>query len=292
MKRDDLTGVELSGNKVRKLEYLLGDAKNKKAEYIFTCGGEQSNHARATVFAAAQLGFKSRIFLWGRERKSAEGNLFMNKFLNTEIVYLDKKQYWNVSDIMAAEKRKLEKKRIKVYTIPEGGSSALGIWGYIDFANELKKQADLKSFNAVLTAAGSGGTAAGLLIGLKLLGINKKIFAVNVLYSKHQIEEKIVNLVEDCLKKFNIKKKINLNDLEILDGYSLEGYKNIDKEKIDLIREFARSTGIILDPAYTGKAFFAFNKLFLKGKKNCTVLFLHSGGLFGVFAKRDKYLGI
>ena len=96
IKRDDFTGVELTGNKVRKLEYILYDAKKKNCDYIFTSGGDQSNHARATCIASTAFGFKSRLFLWGSEKNVPDGNLFLDKLTGTEIEYLTKKEYKNV----------------------------------------------------------------------------------------------------------------------------------------------------------------------------------------------------
>jgi D-cysteine desulfhydrase len=289
IKRDDLTGMELSGNKVRKLEYILAQAMKEKADTVFTCGGEQSNHARATAIAAAKLGMKSKLFLWGTDKNNSDGNLFIDKLLGCEITFLNREKYSQVNEIMFEESKKLLKKGKKVYVIPEGGSTTLGIWGYISFVQELNKQIDLKMINGILTAAGSGGTAAGLLLGSSLLKLNLKIYAVNVLYSESVIRNKIIQLADAGNLEYKLGAKINRDDLVILDGYSKEGYKNISNDKLKLIKSFFGQTGILLDPAYTGKAFTAFNDNFL-GKKKGKVLFNHTGGLFGVFGKRKEYL--
>jgi D-cysteine desulfhydrase len=165
IKREDFTGLELSGNKVRKLEYLLYKARKEKTNFIFTCGGDQSNHARATVAASASLGIKTKLFLWGKDSKLADGNLFINKFIGADVKYLNKKEYSSVIHIMEDEKKRLEKNGQKVFIIPEGGSSTLGIWGYINFIEELKRQLIFRSLKGILTAAGSGGTSAGLIVG-------------------------------------------------------------------------------------------------------------------------------
>lgn len=292
IKRDDFTGLELSGNKVRKLEYLLYKAKKNRATLIFTCGGEQSNHSRATVAAAKAAGIRTKLFLWGKESTKAEGNLFIDKFLDAEICYLSKNEYFSVDGIMEANRLELEKKGEKVFVIPEGGSSALGIWGYINFIDELKKQTDIKKIKGILTAAGSGGTSAGLLVGAAMNKLNTKIIAVNVLYPASEIRAKILSLAQQCVEEFRLPCRIDEKNLEVMDGYSVEGYKNITDEKLRVIKSFAQSTGIILDPAYTGKAFYAFNENFLKNKKNTGVLFVHTGGLFGAFSKTKKYLSV
>lgn len=131
IKRDDYTGSDFLGNKIRKLEYLLYEAKKLKSDIVFTCGGVQSNHARATASADAKLGLRTKLFLWGEEKKQADGNLFLNRMYGAEIVYLDKKEFDNVDEIMFEERKKMIKKGKTVYVIPAGGSSTLGIWGYI-----------------------------------------------------------------------------------------------------------------------------------------------------------------
>ena len=289
IKRDDFTGMETSGNKIRKLEYLLYQAKKEKADYVFTCGGEQSNHARATAFAAVSLGMKSKLFLWGNNSSNADGNLFLDKVLGCKFRFLSRNEFGNANTIMAEEKISLEKKGKKVFIIPEGGSSPLGIWGYIHAIEELQKQNIFKQCNSILTASGSGGTTAGLLLGSLLSKKNLKIFAVNVLYSKYEIRNKILSLAEQAIKDFRLPVKLEENRLEILDGYSQEGYKQISDDKISLIKKFARSTGIIFDPTYTGKAFKAYFDNILSVKTSKT-LFIHTGGLYGVFSKRKKYL--
>lgn len=290
IKRDDLTGLELSGNKVRKLEYLICQALKEKATTVITYGGEQSNHARATAFAAIPQGLKVRLLLWGKEQKVPEGNLFLNSFLGARIKYLSFKEYGRIDSVLEKEIEKQEKKGEKVYAIPEGGSSALGIWGYIDIIDELRNQLDFKKVKGILTAAGSGGTSAGLLIGAALNKLNIKIYAVNVLYPKEVIKNRIITLAYEWIRQFKIQCKIDIKNLEVIDGYSKEGYKDISSSKLSLIKSFAGSSGILLDPAYTGKAFTAYYDHFIKGKKRSDVLFIHTGGIFGVFDKRKEYL--
>jgi D-cysteine desulfhydrase len=290
IKRDDYTGSDFLGNKIRKLEYLLFEAKKEKADIIFTCGGDQSNHARATASASAKNGFKTKLFLWGKENNKADGNLFLDKMYGSEIVYLNKAEFSKVDEIMTEERSKMVKKGKRVYVIPAGGSSTLGIWGYINFINELKKQINLKSIDGLFSACGSGGTAAGLLVGAALYKVKLKIFAVNVLLPKEIIRKKVLQLAEGTVLDFKMNCKIDDKNLEIVDGYSKEGYKNISEKKIKLITEFAKGTGILFDPAYTGKAFYAYNDLILERSRGKKVVFLHTGGIFGTFPKRNEYL--
>lgn len=291
IKRDDLSGMELSGNKIRKLEYLLYQAKNEGAEIIFTCGGEQSNHARATAFAATSIGLKIKLFLWGKDTKYPQGNLFLNKFIDTDIKFISKKEYLNINKIMEIEKKNSSKSK-NIFIIPEGGSTPYGIMGYVNVINELLEQIEPTIIKGILIAAGSGGTAAGLLLGASINNLNWKIFAVNVLYDKKEILNRIFQTIENTKKQFNLNVNINEKNLEILDGYSIEGYKNISSDKIRLIKSFAKETGIILDPVYTGKAFFAYYDNFFKQKNNSCILFIHTGGIFGIFNKTKRYLSV
>lgn len=290
IKRDDYTGTDFSGNKIRKLEYLLYQANRDQVEIIFTCGGEQSNHCRATASAAARLGLKTKLFLWGEDSKHSDGNLFLDKLYGAEITFLNKKNYLNVNEIMAEERDQLIKKGRRVYVIPEGGSTTLGIWGYITFIDELSKQTDLRKIDGILSAAGTGGTAAGMLVGAALHKLKLTIYVVNVLYSAEEIKKKIMFLAEGVVADYNLDCKVDESNLVILNGYSTEGYKKISDNKLKLISNFSKETGMLLDPTYTGKAFKAYYDNFLKKVKSNRVIFLHTGGLFGAFARRKKYL--
>lgn len=288
MKRDELTGVELTGNKVRKLEYLLYDAKKKKSDIIFTSGGDQSNHARATCIAAVANGFESKLFLWGNQNQKPDGNLFLDKLTGTDIKFLTKKEYKNVFQIMEDESKLLKNKM--AYVIPSGGSTIVGIWGYINFVKELSEQIDLKKIQGITFANGSAGTAAGILVGSALLGLNLKLFPVMVLDTKEQVYEEIKDLALRCVDEFKLGVKVNMQNVEIIDGYSKEGYKKIAPEKIKLINKFFKETGILLDPTYTGKAFNAYYDKFLTAGKGNKIIFLHTGGIYGAFAKKKNYL--
>jgi D-cysteine desulfhydrase len=290
MKRDDLTGSELSGNKVRKLEYLIAEALKEKADVVITCGGIQSNHARATTIAACRAGLKTKLYLWGSESSIPDGNHFLNIMYGADIEYLTKREYDNINAIMQDEGKYLSKKRKHAYIIPEGGSTTKGIYGYINFVNELKNQIDIDSINGIVVACGSGGTAAGIIAGLSYHKSDFKVYAVNVLYEEHEMRKKILNLAQAAILEFNLNCRLRNENLIVLDGYSREGYKSINKDKIKLIRSFAKETGILLDPAYTGKAFKAYNDRFLMRNKGMKNLFLHTGGIFGIFGRTDEYI--
>lgn len=293
IKRDDYTGIEWTGNKIRKLEYLIFDALHKKANVLITCGGTQSNHARATAAVAARLGFKSILYLRGKNPKQMDGNLALDKLFGAEIRYVSQEEYDNIEEIAEKEINSLKKKGLKAVFIPEGGSSPLGIWGYIECTQEIARQ--LKSFknkpSHIVTAVGSGGTLAGLVVGKKLYGIKSHLVGVNVLKTAGDFEKIICDLANECSRKYKLGIKVNSKDFTILDGYSTEGYENISNEKLELITFISQDYGILLDPTYTGKAFYGMVDHFIyQGNEFNRLMFIHTGGIFGIFPKMKKYL--
>lgn len=291
IKRDDLTGCELSGNKIRKLEYLLYDAKKKKANVILTCGGKQSNHARAVTISTKKIGLNTKLFLWGNAKSKLSGNLFLNVVNNAEIQFLNKKEYDKVNEIMFEEAIQLKKKKgLNAYVIPEGGANVIGSYGYFSFVDELLTQIELNKLEGIVVAAGSGGTAAGILAAMSYYKLKTKVVAVNVLYDKSTIQKKIITFAQALLNELKIESELLSENLVILDGYSEEGYKKINQDKIKLIRSFVKETGILFDPVYTGKAFFAYYHNYVKNNLGMKYLFVHTGGLFGVFGRENEYL--
>lgn len=282
IKRDDFTGSELSGNKVRKLEYIFKDLISKGYNRIITYGGEQSNHCRATAVAGLKLGLKTKLYLWGNESKEVTGNQLFYKLSGAETVYLDEKTYINIEEYLSNENN-------EGYLIPEGGSSVFGVLGYINFVLEMKDFIESNSIKGIWLAGGSGGTAAGLILGISFFNLNIQINVVNVLYDKATLLKKINKVTDDFMRHFDYSFKVDFNKLNIVEGFSDEGYKHITDEKIEIINKLFKETGILLDPAYTGKAFYAFNQKIL-GNYIEDNLFLHTGGLFGVFPKINEYL--
>ncbi len=293
IKRDDYTGIEWSGNKIRKLEYIIYDALSKKANVLITCGGVQSNHARATAAIGARFGLKTILYLRGKEPKSYKGNLALDKLFDAEINFISAEEYENIHEIAEKKNNELKKKGFKAVFIPEGASSPLGIWGYIECAKELSAQLrNVKNKpNHIVTAVGSGGTLAGLLVGTKLFNLKSKLIGFNVLKTSDDFEKIVFNLATQCIKKYKLNVKISTKDFEIIDGYSTEGYENISQEKLEFLTFVSQDYGIILDPTYTGKAFYGMIDHFIYHENEFNgLLFIHTGGIFGVFDKIQKYL--
>ena len=303
VKRDDLTGVELTGNKVRKLEFVLADALQQKADIVLTCGGAQSNHSRATVVAAARLGLRSRLILRTPDpfnTPALEGNLLLDRLAGSDIVWITPEHYKRRDEVFAREADRLRRAGSKPYVIPEGASNALGAWGYIHGAAELKQ--DIKKLprgssrrTTIVHAAGSGGTTAGLILGTKLLGLNARIVGINVCDDRDYFIKAIGEICEDCISRYGLKISFSReSDIEIVDGYVGLGYAQSRPEELSLIVELASTEGLFLDPVYTGKAFFGMVQELRRDARvfGDQIIFLHTGGIFGLFPKAAELAAV
>jgi D-cysteine desulfhydrase len=287
IKRDDLTGFLLSGNKVRKLEFILYDALKKKADTLITCGGFQSNHCRVVAILAAQFGLKSLLILWGDGEPRVEGNYFLDKLAGAKIKFVPKEKHEELDGIMSEEAKKLKLQGKNPYIIPEGASNHLGIWGYIQTAKEIKMQLDKLNLkiDKIITAVGSGGTYAGLFLGAKLFKFKARIIGFNVNFTANYFVEKIDKLMGETISNYNLNVKYEKGEIKIIDGYVGAGYGQTQEKEITLIKNITQKTGLIFDPVYTGKAMFGLlDQIRLGGFSNKEkILFLHTGGTFGLF---------
>lgn len=276
LKRDDFTGTEISGNKVRKLEYAIAQALDNNCDTIITIGSIQSNHCRATAAVCAKLGLECHLILKG-EIKDIEGNLFLDYILGANV-------HMVVDDTEVEEKvekltTNLENQGKKPYIIPVGASNPIGTFGYINSYEEILKQEkdmDIK-FDLIAIPVGSGGTYGGLWYGNYINNNDKKILGFAVCDS----EEYFKDVVKDILTE--IDNEINsFESLEINDSYTGEGYAKATKEELEFYYEIGKTEGIVLDPCYTGKAFRGLIKEIELGNiKEDNILFIHTGGLMG-----------
>jgi len=294
IKRDDLTGSELSGNKVRKLEFCMAEATAEGARVVITCGGVQSNHARATAVAAARLGLRPLLVLRGAEPAESDGNLFLDRLAGAEIRFITQEEYENVNEMMAHIARERSASGERAYVIPEGASYPPGVFGYIKAAEEIaatEKELGIE-FNSIVIAVGSGGTYAGLLFGKRIFGLKATIVGINVLDTPAYFAGRIAGISEDFISAYGPRyhgapwfKPIKASEVEIAGGYEGPAYAVPAEEGLDLIRTFARKLGHFLDPTYTGKAMLGVIGEAAKGrwKKSDNVLFIHTGGIFSLF---------
>lgn len=288
VKREDLTGLLTTGNKIRKLEYLLADARERACDTVVTCGGAQSNHARATAALAAQLGIQCVLLLRGAREAALEGNLLLDRLFGAEILPVTPDEYRRIDEAFARTANELMRRGRKPYVIPEGGSNHLGAWGYIQVVEEIMAQtpAGGPSFDSVVCAVGSGGTLAGLLLGAKLSQAPFRIWGINVSDTAAYFKQRVLGILREAIAIYDLPVEIRESEIEILDGYVGEGYGRPTPEQLRLITQVAQQEGIVLDPVYTAKAFCGLLDRLKKepdrfGKR---ILFLHTGGVFSLFA--------
>ncbi|XP_049396951.1 putative D-cysteine desulfhydrase 1, mitochondrial isoform X11 [Solanum stenotomum] len=259
LKRDDMSGMQLSGNKVRKLEFLLADAVAQGADCIVTIGGIQSNHCRATAVAAKYL--KLDCYLILRTSKA------LTKIL----------------------KEKLLNEGRKPYVIPVGGSNSLGTWGYIEAIREVEQQLQHASsqfkFDDIVVACSSGGTVAGLSVASRLSGLKAKINAFCVCDDPDYFYEHVQGLLD------GITAGVSSRDIVSIETAKGLGYAMSTADELKFVKQVAETTGVILDPVYSGKAAYGMmkgmneNPRKWEGRK---ILFIHTGGLLGLYDKADE----
>ena len=278
IKRDDLTGVGLGGNKVRKLEFLLAEAKAQGAEVVFTTGGAQSNHAMLTAACAKRLGMTPILILKKRGVTARKGNQLLEYLMGTDVRFLDTDSY---DDIYAEMDRVGEALGKPYYKIPCGGSNAVGTLGYVACAKEIAAQG--VHFDHLVCAEGSGGTMAGLALGAKLFLPGTKVHGMMV--DTDPFEEITPRLMRGAAAILGADAEITEADFHLRDVCG-PGYAIPSEAGNAAMRLMAETEGLFLDPVYTGKAFAGLIAMVKEGafKEGENVLFLHSGGAGGLFA--------
>ena len=278
IKRDDLTGLGLGGNKTRKLEFLLADAKNGGAEVVFTTGGAQSNHAMLTAAAAGKLGMKAILILKKRGVTECLGNQLLERLMGTDVRFMDTDSY---ADIYAEMDRVGAELGKPYYKIPCGGSNALGSLGYVACAREIAEQG--LHVDHLVCAEGSGGTMAGLSLGAKLFLPGTMVHGMMV--DTDPFDRITLELMQEAAGLLEAELEITLADFQLRDMCG-PGYAIPSEAGNAAVVCMAEKEGIFLDPVYTGKAFAGLMELAAEGafKETDNVLFLHSGGAGGLFA--------
>ena len=278
IKRDDLTGVGLGGNKVRKLEFLLADAQQKGAGLVFTTGGAQSNHAMLTAAAAGKLGMEAILILKQRGVTERLGNQLLEHLMGTEVRFMDTNDY---ADIYAEMDRVGKERGVPYYKIPCGGSNALGTLGYVACAEEIRGQG--MKFDHLVCAEGSGGTMAGLALGAKLFLPGTRVYGMMV--DTDPFDVITLRLMREAAELLEADIAVSGEDFTLHDLCG-PGYAIPSEEGNAAVELMAREEGIFLDPVYTGKAFAGLLQMAREGafREDDRVLFLHSGGAGGLFA--------
>lgn len=302
--RDDCTGFVDSGNKIRKLEFLVSEAVRQRATRLITCGGPQSNHARATVFAARRLGLDVTVVVreprTGFDRTTVpSGNLLLDQIAGADlrvVTFADYTQSGAVYDpFLEDERQKSLGRGERPFVVPEGGSCKEGCFGYIHGVEEMLATwavvgPGTKLPDSFFLAVGSGGTHAGVHLGYERLGLpSETVYAVNVCDDEAYFQKRVGRLVDEATQAYRLP--CRGRKLTIFDGHQGAGYGIASDDDLRFYAALARSEGVLLDPVYTGKAFQGMLRELEKspGRFGRDVLFLHSGGGFATFAFADQY---
>ncbi len=297
LKRDDLTGLELSGNKVRKLEYVAADALASGCDTLVTEGTSQSNHCRATAAVCAKLGLQAVLLFRPEPPVGVQGNHLLDVLLGAQTRAYPRPWFdENRDGVVAGVLAELQSAGRKPRWTPAGASEPLGCWGYIRAAGELAGQtADAGLVRCdVVTAVSSGGTLAGLLLGGRLHRAEHLTWwGVPVSDDVAYHTRAIAALCAETAGRYGLDAGIEPGELNFLDGFVGEGYGIPYPEAIEAIRLLARSEGVMLDPVYTGKAFCGMLAAIRAGRigRDRPVVFIHTGGLFSDFAWPELLLG-
>lgn len=290
IKRDDASAGAEAGNKIRKLEYLLQEALDQRATTVITCGGLQSNHARATALLCRRLGLRPVLLLRTAAAPSTrEGNVLLDWLCGAELRFISHAQYAARAELMAEVARELAARGERAYVIPEGGSNGLGALGYREAMAEVRAQLDgnkglPEGFDAVVHACGSGGTTAGLVLGARAHRVADEVVAMAVCDDRAYFEARIAGILSEA-ERYQAAPPA-LARLRILDAYKGPAYGVASQEQLAFIRDVATACGLVLDPVYSGKALFGLSRMPDKPRR---ALFIHTGGLPGLLADYARF---
>ena len=295
MKRDDLTGSALTGNKIRKLEFIAAHALERGFQTLVTCGGVQSNHCRATALVAAQLGLDCHLVLRaddGPEQNT--GNFMLDQLAGATFEILSTKEWTSqLKAIYVRLELEFAEAGRPALMIPTGGSDSLGVWGYIAATEELRGDLNKHGIHraALTLATGSAGTQTGLTAGVAMFGLPLDVVAYAVCDDAHWCNKRVARDWQASLARWPQLPRIDLvpktRDHSVGPGYGLA-----DAPVYELIAEVARLEGVVLDPVYTGKAFHGLladlREDFYRDVDD--IIFVHTGGVFGLFAHEPQLI--
>ncbi|MBS4538824.1 pyridoxal-phosphate dependent enzyme [Clostridium sp. D2Q-11] len=290
IKRDDMTGLAFGGNKARKLEFFMGQVLENSYDYIVTYGSIHSNHCIMTAAAASILDIPCLLILAQLDDASHNHNNFLHHLFNAEVAWTKKDQ---VNNTIEYHMKRLRDKGKNPYFIPGGGHGNCGVQGYVEAYNEIeeqKKELNI-SFDYIFLASGTGTTQAGLIIGNHFTGNEtEKIIGISIARNELRGKEEIFKSIKAYNEEFALTNFIDKKKINFIDDYICGGYGDFNDGILKVIKEISMKDGIILDPVYTGKAFWGMLKYLgqydIKKKK---ILFIHTGGIPLVFSHSDRF---
>ncbi len=294
VKRDDLTEGVAGGNKLRKLEFSVGQALADGADVLITAGAKQSNHCRQTAFAAARFGLRCHLLLAGKPPSSAlDGNLLLDDLMGAEITYVTPEEFEHLPELFDQLSDRYRRQGNEPYCIPVGASDEVGLWGYIDCSRELGVDFNRLGMKPshIVTAIGSAGTLGGLLAGAELHDLDAEMVGISVSRPAAYIEEAVDHMLDRWRQRYGLGLDRGGATSNLLDGYIAPGYGKALPQVYETIRRVASLEGLVLDPVYTGKAFDALLNEIRIGRfdDRDEVVFLHTGGIYSLFPHRKRF---
>ncbi len=292
MKRDDLSGLALGGNKIRKLEYLIAEAIESGCDAIITGGAQQSNHCCQTAAVCASTGLECHLVLSGESPYKPEGNLFLDHLLKSEIHWSGK---YRKGETIPQIYDELVEQGKKPFVIPYGGSNPIGALGFVNAAMELESGRIKADIDYIIVPSSSGATQAGLLTGLKKLESETRVVGIQIdkeVAGSVPFNQLVLELANETSDLLNIDANFVLSDVDIRSEYMGKGYGIVGEAEREAIKIVAETEGIFLDPVYTGRAMAGLLDLIRNGqfKPDETVLFWHTGGTAALFSYKENLL--
>lgn len=283
VKRDDQTGLAFGGNKTRKLEFLVAEARSRGADTLISAGALQSNHCRQTAAAAAKFGFHCILVLVGQPPVQASANLLLDHLFGAQIVWTEKSRRDTV--LQETLVKSIDRGR-NPYLVPYGGSSPTGALGYVVAMEELVGQKVKADW--IVFASSSGGTQAGLVLGQRIFGYEGKLLGISIDEPQRSLQEHVVKLASDTSERLGPRIEFAPEEILVNADYAAPGYGMLTAAEREAISLFAKYEGLLLDPVYTGRAAAGLIDLIRKGilMKDETVLFWHTGGQPALFAEK------
>jgi len=293
IKRDDCTGLAGGGGKVRKLEFLVGDALARGADVLVTEGGAQSNHCRQTAAAAAKTGLDCVLVLSPSHAPGFTGNLLLDYLLGARVVMVERAADRALGMEEAA--RELRDAGRRPYLIPTGGSTGVGAVGYVAAWREMEEQARALGIvvDAVVFCSGSGGTHGGLAVGARLFGSATEVVGISDGAPRADLREMVLRVARETAAVLGTPLALSADDIVLHDEYAPEGYGVPSAAMVEAVRLVARTEGLLLDPVYTGKAMAGLIGLIRRHRfgPDQTVVFIHTGGTPALFAYAETFAG-
>jgi D-cysteine desulfhydrase len=294
IKRDDLTDAAISGNKLRKLEFVAAAAREAGCDTLITCGGVQSNHCRATALVGARLGLRVHLILRGDAPDDIDGNLLLDHLAGARVSHYPHHRYVQaLPELFETWSAHYAAAGSQAMCIPTGASDGIGLWGYLAAAEEISADMAGAGIGEAhwVCATGSGGTQAGLTLGAAIFELPVQVWGFNVCDDESWFLNKVAEDVADWQRRYPQAFDIPAIEPRVVDGYVGPGYGQATPEVFETIAETARLEGIVLDPVYTGKAFHGMLREIEKGRFSDTrdIIFVHTGGIFGLFPQRGQF---